>query len=134
MRNWTGSIQSYQRWIANTLTSKPLPNVFDDSFKVHLIFFEIVAHFKISDWTANKLLNCLFVAVLFTYILLCLSVLFLLLYRINFISAKMFRRINQTFLLFAVFVVVNCFPDGGPADTCKLPYRIICCYHPNVLT
>lgn len=133
MRNWTSSIQSYQRWIANTLTPKPLPNVFDDSFKVHLIFFEIVAHFKISDWTANKLLNCLLVAVLFIFILLCLCV-FSLLYPINFISAKMFRQINQTFLLFAVFVVVNCFPDGGPADTCKLPYRIIYCYHSNVLT
>lgn len=36
-----------------------------------------------------------------------------------FISATMFRQINQAILVCAVVVVVNCFPDGGPADTCK---------------
>ncbi|XP_055324065.1 putative defense protein 3 [Sitodiplosis mosellana] len=35
----------------------------------------------------------------------------------------MFRQINQAILLCAVFVVVNCFPDGGPADTCVKPGR-----------
>ncbi|XP_031618097.1 putative defense protein 3 isoform X1 [Contarinia nasturtii] len=35
----------------------------------------------------------------------------------------MFRQINQAILLCAVFVVVNCFPDGGPADTCVKPER-----------
>lgn len=32
--------------------------------------------------------------------------------------ATMFRQLNQAILVCAVFVVVNCFPDGGPADTC----------------
>lgn len=35
------------------------------------------------------------------------------------ISATMFRQINM-FVLFVIgaIVVVDCFPDGGPADTC----------------
>lgn len=50
-----------------------------------------------------------------------LVLLILLLFRVfasNFISATMYRQINQALFVCALFVVVNCFPDGGPADTC----------------
>lgn len=43
----------------------------------------------------------------------------------TFISATMFRQINQTVLLFAICAIVNCFPDGGPADTC-IPIFVAC--------
>lgn len=35
----------------------------------------------------------------------------------------MFRQINQILLICALVVIIDCFPDGGPADTCVKPER-----------
>lgn len=35
----------------------------------------------------------------------------------------MFRQINQILFICAFIVIIDCFPDGGPADTCVKPER-----------
>lgn len=35
----------------------------------------------------------------------------------------MLHQINQVLLICALVVIIDCFPDGGPADTCVKPER-----------